>query len=67
MIDRELRKNAEGYSDPTAYHAIKNLESEDHEKVFRLLGCIFRICELAGFTIENRIILRDNKTGKVWK
>lgn len=26
MTDRDLRKNAEGYSDPTAYEAMKNLD-----------------------------------------
>ena len=69
--DENLRKNAEGYSDPTAYHAIKHV-NEDYLfirelKFKKLLQTIFDICEFAGFQIEGRIVLRDKKTGKVWK
>lgn len=66
--DRELRKNAEGYSDPTAYKAIKKADSDAESKHFyRTLGCIFRVCELAGFDLHERIVLRDKKTGKIWR
>ena len=64
MADRDLRKNAEGYSDPTAYEAMKNLERED-ERFHKLLHTIFDICELAGFHLEERIVLRDEQTGKI--
>jgi len=66
MNDRELRRNAEGYSDPTAYQAIKNIEQED-ENFHKLLHTIFNICELSGFRIEGRIVLVDEVTGKVWR
>ena len=66
MNDRELRRNAEGYSDPTAYQAIKNIEQED-ENFHKLLHTIFNICELSGFKIEGRIVLVDEVTGKVWR
>ena len=33
----------------------------------KLLKSIFVICELAGFKVESRIVLRDKKTGRVWK
>lgn len=66
MNDRELRRNAEGYSDPTAYQAIKNIEQED-ENFHKLLHTIFNICDLAGFRIEGRIVLVDKVTGKVWR
>lgn len=36
MTDRDLRKNAEGYSDPTAYEAMKNLDRDD-ERFHKLL------------------------------
>ena len=76
--DRELKKNGEGYEDPTAYEAIVNVEKHtpynrtktydsDRDRHFKLLGCIFRICELSGFTVEERIVLKDNKTGKIWR
>ena len=60
------RKNHEGYDDPTAYEAIKHLEAE-YERHRKLLGCIFRICELSGFRVEGHIQLRDMRTGKLWK
>lgn len=67
--DRELMTNAEGYPDPTAYEAIKNLEERaiEKERHSKLIGCILRVCELAGFSVEERIILRDNRTGRVWR
>ena len=66
MNDRELRKNASGCPDPTAYQAIKNLDRED-ENFHKLLHTIFNICELSGFRIEGRIVLVDEATGKVWR
>lgn len=64
--DRELRKNCEGYSDPTAYAAIKSLD-RDKSNLNRLLRAINDICQLAGFEVYGRITLRDKKTGKVWR
>lgn len=66
MNDRDLRKNASGCSDPTAYRAIKNIDRED-ENFHKLLHTIFNICELSGFRIEGRIVLVDEITGKVWR
>jgi hypothetical protein len=66
LNDRDLRKNAEGYSDPTAYEAIKNIDKEE-ERFNKLLHTIFEICELSGFRIEGRIILIDEVTGKVYR
>ncbi len=60
------RKNAEGYSDPTAYQAMKNIEVEE-ERFHKLLYAIFDICELANFAIEGRIVLVDKRTGRVWR
>jgi hypothetical protein len=66
MNDRDLRKNAEGYSDSTAYEAIKNTDKED-ERFHKLLHTIFYICEVAGFEIDGRIVLVDKKTGRIWR
>jgi hypothetical protein len=66
MNDRDLRKNAEEYSDPTAYEAIKNIDKED-ERFHKLLHTIFYICNVAGFEIEGRIVLLDKKTGRIWR
>lgn len=64
--DDDIIKNASGYSDPTAYQAIKNIENED-DKFHKLLDTIFNICELSGFHLEERIVLKDKNTGKVYR
>lgn len=64
--DEDIRKNAFGYSDPTAYQAIKNIEGED-DKFHKLLETIFNLCELSGFHLEERIVLKDKNTGKVYR
>ena len=66
MNDRDLRKNAEKYSDPTVYEAIKNIDKEN-ERFHKLLRTIFYICDIAGFEIEGRIVLVDKKTGRIWR
>ena len=69
-MGKEDRKNAEGYSDPTAYEAIRNVErgaDADDERFHKLLDTIFSICELSGFHIEERIVIKDKKTGKIWR
>lgn len=68
--DRDDRKNAEGYNDPTAYNAIKNVEQEqdkDDVRFHQLLNTLFSLCELADFHIEGRVVLKDKRTGKVWR
>lgn len=69
MATKDDRKNAEGYSDPTAYEAIKNAEKEDKDEIrfHQLLNTLFSLCELADFHIEGRVVLRDKRTGKVWR
>lgn len=65
--DYDIRKNAEGYSDPTAYEALKNVDKEEDERFHKLLHTLFYICDLAGFKIEGRIILTDKQTGRTWR
>lgn len=61
--------NASGCKDLTAYYALKNIEAEERAEARykKLLNTIFNICELAGFQLEGRIVLKDKKTGKVWR
>ena len=61
----DIRKNAEGYSDPTAYQVIKR--EQDEERFKRLMATIFYICENAGFHIEERIVIKDKRTGRIWR
>lgn len=66
---QDLRRNASGCWDLTAYEAITNVDREaDAERRYKkLLSTIFYICDLAGFHIEGRITIKDKKTKKVWR
>lgn len=61
--------NASGCKDLTAYEAVRNVtrEEQSEERFKRLLATIFYITDLAGFHIEGRIVLKDKKTGKIWR
>ena len=61
----DIRKNAEGYSDPTAYQVLKREQEEERFK--RLMATIFYICENAGFHIDERIAIKDKRTGRIWR
>ena len=64
--DQEMKRNKSGYPDPTAYHTLKKEQLEE-ERFNRLLATIFYICENAGFHIEERIVVRDLRTGKIYR
>ena len=64
--DKDLKYNESHYLDLTAYDAIKNIEKED-ERFNKVLHILKSICDIADFSIENRIILKDNKTGRIWR
>lgn len=66
MGDRELKKNAEGYPDPTAYEAICNVEAENL-RFRRTLRAIYNVVELAGFEVDGPIVLVDKRSGHVWR
>lgn len=66
-VDDNPRKNGEGYSDPTAYAAIKNIESVEDEKFNRLIRTIFSVATLAGFEIQGRITFVSKETGRIYK
>lgn len=61
----DYKRNGSGYIDPTAYEAIKRAEAE-RERYQKMIGCLMRICELSDFAFEERVVLRDKRTGKVW-
>jgi len=63
-------KNAEGYADPTAYHAIKRVTQEENEldaKVNQLIKVLKFIIAESGFDLLARIELRDKKTGRCFR
>lgn len=70
MTPPNWKRNGEGYVDPTAAGAIADIDRasvEESDRFHKLLELIFGICEVAGFHIEERIVLKDKKTGRVWR
>lgn len=65
--DHDLKYNGSRCLDLTAYDAIKKIEADELDRFNKLLAIIKGTCEIAGFKIENRIVLKDVRTGKVWK
>lgn len=65
--EKDLKYNGQHYIDLTAYDAIKHMDSEENERFNKTLHILKSICDIAGFSIENRIILKDNKTGRIWR
>ena len=66
MYDKELSRNGSGYVDPTAYKAMKKM-TEEEERFHKLLQHIFYISECAGFHIEERLVVKDKRTGRIWR
>lgn len=63
-------KNAEGYSDPTAYAALKSIgqeEAEQQQRVSALVRALKYVIDVAGFDLLNRVELKDRKTGRVYR
>ena len=58
-------QNKEGYADPTAYQAIKNIENE--KRIKELITVLRWIANISGFEIVERIHLRDKRNGKIYK
>lgn len=70
--NNDLSRNGSGYYDPTAYQAMKNVMEDESsfdesDRFHQLLETIFYITELSGFHIEGRIVIKDKKTGRIWR
>lgn len=61
-----MKKNGSGYSDPTAYKAICKSD-KDQERFDKFLRTVFAMAELAGFHIEERLVVTDKRTGRIWR
>lgn len=69
-MNKNPKKNKEGYDDPTAYHGTKPLVDRDNkiEKAHRqLITSLLTLAGLAGFQVESRIVLRHRETGRIFK
>ncbi|WP_437793230.1 hypothetical protein [Mitsuokella multacida] len=68
-------KNADGYNDPTVDKAFSNVlkkpASEQELKALARLKKLMRFLRFTagefGFEIEERIVLCDKRTGKIWR
>ena len=70
MPDYGIKRNKEGYKDPTAYAALSNVQKEENElqrRVSELVNVLKFIIDKAGFELVARIEIRDKKTGKEFR
>ena len=70
MPDYGIRRNNEGYSDPTAYAALSKIRQEEIEqnrRVAELINVLKYIIDNAGFDLAARIELREKRTGKEFR
>ena len=58
--------NASGCPDPTAFEAINEVSEED-QRFQLLLKTVKNMIRLSDFDLENRIELRDKRTGKLYR
>lgn len=62
------RKNGSGCNDPTAYEALKNIESRPRTQrdkaVSDFVAIVKKLAEIADFEISGRIVLVDKQTGR---
>lgn len=71
---RQHGKNAEGYPDPTAGSAWRNIRKEENRReaeriavISNLIPIMKQTAELAGFEVVGRIVLKDKRTGKEYR
>ncbi len=62
----DLKRNAEGYVDPTAYAALQSIVNDEkaENKAAYLISVLKFIIRESGFELLNRIELRDKRTGR---
>ena len=66
MPDYGIKRNKEGYSDPTAYAAIRNIQKEE-QQVAELINVLKYIIDKSGFELTSRIQLREKRTKKEYR
>lgn len=59
--------NADAVSSVDKANRYKRRENDSEERLNKLLAAIFAICDAADFHIEERIVVKDKRTGKVWR
>lgn len=70
MPDYGMRKNSEGYNDPTAYAALSKIQREEIElqrRVSEVINVLKYVIDKSGFELMARIEIRDKKTGREFR
>ncbi len=65
-----LKRNGEGYIDPTAYVGMKSVvksENESDRKAAELIKVLKFIIRSCGFELITRIQIKEVKTGRTYK
>lgn len=62
----DLKRNGSGYVDPTAEQAIREVTKEQR-RVSQTIDVIYAVARLGGFDIAERIVLKDKKSGHIWR
>ena len=69
-MNRNPKKNSEGYPDPTAYEGLRPIIEEENaleRRVNQLIKTLKYITGLAGFELISRIEIKDKETGRVFR
>ena len=70
MPDYGMRRNGEGYNDPTACAALSKIQREEIElqrRVSEVINVLKYVIDKSGFELMARIEIRDKKTGKEFR
>ena len=73
--EARLKRNASGALDLTAYEAIKRADKdlelkhqeEECQRRIKLISIILKLCDICGYSVQERIVLKDRKTGRIWR
>lgn len=69
-MNRNPKRNSEGYSDPTAYEGLRPIIEEENaleRRVNQLIKTLKYITGLAGFELISRIEIKDKETGRIFR
>ncbi|MBQ9704279.1 MAG: hypothetical protein IJV68_07035 [Clostridia bacterium] len=69
-MNRNPKKNSEGYPDPTAYEGLRPIIEEENaleRRVNQLIKTLKYITGLAGFELIARIEIKDKETGRIFR
>lgn len=64
LFNRKARMRGDKLPMPNRY---KRRENDSEERLNKLLTAIFAICDASDFHIEERIVVKDKRTGKIWR